>query len=349
MPTYHDLIALVRSVPPAPPLPAIWDFFPCHAGAVGGVPDFLHYYFDVDEKLAIQLKLKELLPEALILPGVFADLGVVVEVSAFGGRIQWFEDGAPFIGETVREPSDIDRLRPPTPGQDGLMPLQLTQREVMRRKLKTQGQEMEHWAMSMGPAEIAGLLMGYQHFYLAMYDDPQRVHSLMRLVTDFIIEWLRKQDEAIGGADVICIADHVVSQVTPEQLREFILPYERAVFPEFPNAVKIYHNEGLHSDEHIDMVLSFGAEVWHFGSDVHALSELYPRVGDQIVLFGGLNPHGEVRRGTPEQVAAETRKALEEAGGHRLVLSTGTGTTPDTTLGNQLAMVETASTWRNGA
>lgn len=87
MPDLQDLIRLVRGLVPERPLPPIWDYFPCHTGAVGGVDNFLDYYFDVEMKLHLQLKLIDLLPEALILPGVFPDLGVIVEASAFGG--QW--------------------------------------------------------------------------------------------------------------------------------------------------------------------------------------------------------------------------------------------------------------------
>ena len=56
MPDYSDLINLVRGPLPDKPLPCIWDFFPCHAGAIGSVANFLDYYFDVDQKLHLQLK-----------------------------------------------------------------------------------------------------------------------------------------------------------------------------------------------------------------------------------------------------------------------------------------------------
>ncbi len=65
MPDYSDLINLVRGPLPDKPLPCIWDFFPCHAGAIGNVPNFLEYYFDVDEKLRLQQKLQELLPQGV--------------------------------------------------------------------------------------------------------------------------------------------------------------------------------------------------------------------------------------------------------------------------------------------
>ena len=342
VPDYKDLIDLVRGPLPAKPLPCIWDFFPCHAGAIGNVPNFLEYYFDVDEKLRLQQKLQELLPQALIIPGIFPDLGVIVEVSAFGGQIIWFEQGAPFIGEAIHDPKEIDSLKLPKAGLTGLMPLALTQREIMRRRLKSQGREMEHWGMSMGPAEVSGLLLGYQNFYYGLYENPDRIKKLMEMVTELVIKWLHIQDEAFGGLDVMCVADHVCNQVQPVQMAEFILPYEKAVFAEFPQAVKIYHNEGRHADEQIEMVLEFGADVWHFGSDQHGLAELYAKVDDNMVLFGGLDPHGAIRHGTPVEVRNETLKVLQESSGRRLLLSTGTGTTPETTLENQRAMIETA-------
>lgn len=340
MPDYQDLINLVRGPIPEKPLPCIWDFFPCHAGAVGDVPNFLDYYFDVDEKLHIQRKLQNLIPEALILPGVFPDLGVIVEVSAFGGQIIWFEQGAPFIGEAIRDLKEIDSLTLPKAGLTGLMPLALTQREVMRRKLKEYGKEMEHWGMSMGPAEVSGLLLGYQNYYYGLYDDPDRIKNLMEMVTDLIIAWLHLQECAFGGLDVMCLADHVCNQVAPDQLEAFILPYMKAIFAEFPKTAKIYHNEGRHVDEHIEMVLEFGADIWHFGSDQHGVSELFSKVNEDIVLFGGVNPHGAIRHGSPDDVRAETRRVLQESRGRRLILSTGTGTTPETTLDNQRAMIE---------
>jgi uroporphyrinogen decarboxylase len=343
VPDYNDLIDLVNGPQPAKPLPCIWDFFPCHAGAVGSVPNFLDYYFDVDRKLHLQLKLQELMPQALILPGIFPDLGVIVEVSAFGGQIMWFAQGAPFIGEAIRDLKEIDTLKLPEPGLSGLMPLALTQREVMRRKLKARGQEMEHWGMSMGPAEVSGLLLGYQNFYLGLFDDPGRIKNLMELVTELIIKWLHIQEKSFGGLDVMCLADHVCNQVEPKHLAEFILPYEKAILAEFSKAVKIYHNEGRHNDEHIKMILEFGADVWHFGSDQHEISDLHAKVDDAIVLFGGLDPHGVMRFGKPDAVRAETLRVLQASQNRRLLLSTGTGTTPETTLENQRAMVETVA------
>lgn len=337
---YTDLFSLLRGPIPERPLPCFYDFAPCHAGAAGGIPNLTRYYLDAEEKMRVQMNLKKLLPEALILPGVFPDLGVVAEVSAFGGQIFWFREGAPYIAPALRNIKEVDSLKVPEPGTTGLTAPLLVQQEKMYQRLKSEGKELEKWVLTMGPAEISGLLLGYDKFYYAFYDDPKRVTLLMDMVTEFVIQWIRRQGEIFGGAELIMIADHVCSQVNPEHLEALILPFEKEIFSSFPEAMKIYHNEGFHSDRHVELILRLGADLWHFGSDVHDLAELYEKIGDRIVPFGGLNPHGIIRTGTPEEVYAETRKLVEAAKGRRLLLSSGTGTTPDTSLENVKAMVD---------
>jgi uroporphyrinogen-III decarboxylase len=194
----------------------------------------------------------------------------------------------------------------------------------------------------MGPAEVAGLVMGYDKFFMGIHQDFKRVKKLMEMVTELLIAWLKLQSDAVGGARVLCVADHATSQIAPQHLEELVLPFEQAVFSEFPEPIKIYHNEGYHNDRHIELMLQAGAEVWHFGSDVHEINEIYQKIGDKIVLFGGLNPHGNMLHGTPEEVRLETQAVKQAAKGRRILLSTGTGTTPEVNLINQQAMVQEA-------
>ena len=77
------------------------------------------------------------------------------------------------------------------------------------------------------------------------------------------------------------------------------MPFIKSIFEEFPNAVKLYHNEEFHSDKHIALMQQTGFDIWHFGSDKHAMNQLYPILGERICLFGGLDPHGVLRTGTP--------------------------------------------------
>ena len=58
-----------------------------------------------------------------------------------------------------------------------------------------------------------------------------------------------------------------------------------------------------------------------------------------MVPFGGVNPNGPIRHGAPDQMRAETGNVLKAAWARKLLLSTGTGTTPETTLENVPAKV----------
>jgi uroporphyrinogen decarboxylase len=342
MKTFQDLLSLVRGPVPEKPLIAIWDSAPCHASLVGGMPDMRRYYFEVGYKLSVQTLLQEAFPEVLILPGVWPDLGVVIEASAFGGRITWFESSAPYIAPSMENLRAIDHLRPLKPGEDGLTALYTVQLKRMMEDLRSRRRKMEKLVMSMGPAEVTGLVLGYDRFYTMIYDEPQRLGRFMEIVTDFILRWLHFQESIIGEAELLIVADHVPNQVNPGHLKEFILPYLKAIYGDFPRAVKLYHNEGLHSPAHIDLIQRFGIDIWHFGSDQHRLEQIYPLLGEKIVPFGGLNPHGALRLGTPEEVRQETLACLKAAQGRRLLLSSGTGTTPDVIPENMRMMIQTA-------
>src|SRR5512142_2780305 len=107
MPDFSAIVSLVRGpIPPTPPV-AIWAVPPTTNGVMGGVPDMIRFYFDLDERLRLEQRLHDLLPEAIVLPGFWPSLGVVVEVSAFGGRMVWSRSSSPHIFPSLRTPEEI--------------------------------------------------------------------------------------------------------------------------------------------------------------------------------------------------------------------------------------------------
>ncbi|MFB3892079.1 MAG: uroporphyrinogen decarboxylase family protein [Phycisphaerae bacterium] len=76
------------------------------------------------------------------------------------------------------------------------------------------------------------------------------------------------------------------------------------------------------------------------------LAELKRLYGDRIVLKGNLHTTDVMLRGTPDNVRAAARKAIDDAGaGGRFILSTGDQCGRDTPDENLRAMVETARTY----
>ncbi len=76
------------------------------------------------------------------------------------------------------------------------------------------------------------------------------------------------------------------------------------------------------------------------------LAELKRAYGDRIVLKGNLHTTNVMLRGTPADVVAASRKAIDDAAaGGRFILSTGDQCGRDTPDENLFAMVETARTY----
>lgn len=76
------------------------------------------------------------------------------------------------------------------------------------------------------------------------------------------------------------------------------------------------------------------------------LAELKKRFGGKLVLKGNLHTTDVMLRGTPEEVAAASRKAIDDAAaGGRFILSTGDQCGRDTPDANLRAMIETARTY----
>ena len=113
MPDFSDIVSLVRGPIPERPPVAIWAVPPTTNGVIGGVPDMIRFYFDLEERLSLEHKLHRLLPEAIVLPGFWPSLGVVVEASAFGGQMVWSRRAAPHIHPALRSPGEVIPSNPP--------------------------------------------------------------------------------------------------------------------------------------------------------------------------------------------------------------------------------------------
>jgi len=76
------------------------------------------------------------------------------------------------------------------------------------------------------------------------------------------------------------------------------------------------------------------------------LADLKRRYGSKIVLKGNLHTTEVMLHGTPDDVAAASRRAIDDAAaGGRFILSTGDQCGRDTPDENLLAMIETARTY----
>lgn len=187
---------------------------------------------------------------------------------------------------------------------------------------------------------------GVSQLALDVYDRPDWVKALMRLITDRHVRLLRRLAES--GIETINYNETWVGVgLSPQIYREFILPYDTEVIQAIHQAGMLvsFHNCGragklleLHADTGADALETLTPR--ERSGDVD-LAEAKARVGHRITLFGGCNEH-ILRDGAPTEVEAEVRRCLQAAkAGGRYILRT-TGQIMAASPGNIEAMTEAA-------
>ncbi len=306
------------------------------------------FYHNVQLKLHTQLAFQKEFPEIIMFPGLFPDFGVAGEASAFGCDILWQENNAPFANRIFTSIEQIKHLKIPNPHKDGLLPKVLDECRYMWKHIDKSYIEdygyLDGVAFSMGPCEIAGLLVGYDVYFMSMALNKRLLHNLMNITTEFAIIWLKAQEKVNGTLKRLLIAEHLPSQVSLEHSTEFCFPYIKQVYDAFPDACKIYHNEG-NCLRFLPKIVDFGADIFHFGDDVEKVKR---EIGSKITLMGNLSPTGTFLKGTPEQVQAESLSLLKKAhGGGGFLLSTAGGLAPHTPKENIKAMIKSVKDFSN--
>ena len=192
------------------------------------------------------------------LPHIDSFLGTPVIASAFGGKIQYFEDKDPWIeGPIIHAPRDIDRLKKPNPAKTGLTSRILEWIDYW--KAETRGLLPVSITDIQGPLSVAIDLMGASSFYLALYDEPRRVKTLLGIITETLIEFLKQLYPLIEEPDGLhewtglffpkgcgrcrLSEDNLIS-LSPQMYLEFIHPYNEIIFGEIGGGILHWCGDG---------------------------------------------------------------------------------------------------------
>ena len=163
------------------------------------------------------------------------------EPSAFGSRCIFPRNEFPFAEKILTDVGQIADLRAPDPRTDGLLPFMLNRLKWARPRLEDLGHPIR-FSVSRGPLNVATFLMGTTEFLMALKTDPEPVHRLLRVITDFLKQWHALQRETIPTIDGLLVLDDIVGFMGEMDFVEFGLPYLRELFAA-DVAVKFFHND----------------------------------------------------------------------------------------------------------
>ncbi len=243
-------------------------------------------------------------------------------------------------GHPVKESFDLDKYTPPLPKREHLMLLDLA-------RDRFNGSVALFWLMR-GVFVHSWRLTGMENYMIKLYTDPAFIHRIAAMVTQYNLEQLDLLAQA--GVDVLVVEDDIAGTafplVDPKHFKEFINPYNKKL-------IHRAHALGLkvvrHSDGNLwslmDILLSSGYDGLNplepqAGMDLKKVKDY---CGDRICLLGNIDCQELLPDGTPEEVEAAVKQAIEAAapGGGYIVCSSNSlhpGVNPE----NCIAMFEAA-------
>jgi len=222
--------------------------------------------------------------------------------SIFGLEQIVFEDKMPWLGRHLSK-EEVTNFEFPEDIKDrGLMPMAIEYIEYFK-------EEMENKAHiflpdTQGPFDIAHLLRG-EEIFTDIYDDPDFVHRLMKLSTKAYIGVTEILKKAIGeefdkgyhnalymGKGGVRICEDSVTLLSPELIKEFVLPYTKEALKPFGGGWIHWCGNGNHI---LDLFLELEeVKGFNFGNpEMYDYNEVMRKVIEKKKFYFGGWPKNE--------------------------------------------------------
>jgi uroporphyrinogen-III decarboxylase len=190
-------------------------------------------------------------------------------------------------------------------------------------------------------------LLDYTNGLMALLEDDGKCKACLQALAQGAIELGRKQ--ASHGVDAILISSAFAgaSFISPQQYREFVLPFERMVIEgiKADNDIPIYTHTCGSIGDRLELMQATGTD----GIDTLdppplgnvELADAKERVGKQLFIKGNIDPVNILLLGTPESVLEAARACISDAadeGGY--ILSSACSVPPQAPPANILKLRE---------
>jgi uroporphyrinogen-III decarboxylase len=299
-------------------------------------------YFTSDEVwLAANFKALRTFPDVIFLPGFWSEYGMCTEPSAFGSKSVFWRDEFPFAEKTIRSTDEIDSIKQPNPETDGLLPFMLNRLLRTRPAIENAGYKIR-FSVSRGPLNVASFLMGTTELLTAMMMEPDKVHKLLRIITDFLKSWHELQRVSIPTIDGILMLDDIVGFVGEMEFKEFGYPYLKELFEGADVRVKFFHNDA-DCTQSVKYYPELGINLFNPGIHM-SISELKVATNNQLTILGSIPPRDVLSAGTPEDVIKAVNEMIDKLEDRtRLIVSAAGGMPPGVSTRNIEALIK--SVW----
>lgn len=261
---------------------------------------------------------------------IFPMMDLTVESEALGAKVDWETDEMPTVdGIIVQSMEDADKITIPEIGEGNRLNIFVETCESLKKEFP----DKQVWAYALGPFSIAGRLMGMTDIAIAVKLEPEIVHAVLAKCTELLVKYTNALLDT--GADGLMILEPASSLLRLEDANEFSNAYVKQVVDAIKAKGKTpaLHNCGS-IDHLIESFCETGIEALSVGSVVDP-ADVYPRLSENVVLMGNLDPTEVFLRATPEEVSEQAeRLSFRMADCERFILSSGCDLPPGVSMEN---------------
>ena len=254
-------------------------------------------------------------------------------------------DGAEHLqGEgLIKTGADLDKMVFPDPGAPGFF-------DTAKRFIDDYGNS----DLALFAGFRTGMLntmfsMGMMGFSMALHQN----RKLLDAVIDRFTEWNIRVVEGLQplGFDSLMSYDDIAfnsgPMFSPSTLKEVFIPRIQPLI----DAIRlpwVYHSDGDLAKVMDDLVGMGISGIMSFQPDVMDIKEMKDRYGDRIAVWGNIDLHYTLTRGTAAETVTEVKQRIREVGpGGGYIISTSNAFTEYCKPDNVMAMIETIEAYRD--
>jgi uroporphyrinogen decarboxylase len=265
---------------------------------------------------------------------MFADIMLPLEGMGVKFRI---EDGVgPIIQNPISDARSASSLKTLDPASD--VPFVLEAIALARKMLNA---KVPLIGFCGAPFTIASYLIegrptrDFTKVKTLMYRDPKTWHTLMEKLSDSMATYLLAQVKA--GAELVQLFDSWVGCLSPQDYRNYVLPYSQRIFKELEDTGVPRIHFGTGTANLLEEMKTAGGDV--FGVDWRIpIDVAWERLGYDVGIQGNLDP--ATLLGDMELVKSVSMDILRRVGGRRgHVFNLGHGMPPEASTENVAELV----------
>lgn len=306
---------------------------------------YMQEYRDLREKYSFleMCKIPEVALEVTMQPvnriGIDAAIlfsDILIPVEAMGIDLEFTEGRGPVINNPVRDERTYKTLRTIDPADVGFVTDAI---KLLRHELKG---KVPLIGFSGAPFTLASYMVegGHSRNFLTikgmMYQAPGLYDSLMNLIADVVVTYLKAQIDA--GAQVVQIFDSWVGCLGPDDYEVFAMPYTKKITDALKGSgVPVIHFANGAST-YLDKVAAAGGDV--IGVDWRVdLDKAWDAIGPDKAIQGNLDPVALMAG--QDEIDKRVRSIVKKAGGRNgHIFNLGHGVLPPTPVENVKYLVD---------